>query len=366
MAAGAALAEMMIGRVAWYGLGGLISDHALRQLHGWPATLARNLAAVSGLVAVTFSLLAYLRLPGFAPIGRRLAVAAFSGIFVPSIVVATVLPYAALRQRLVLFGLAAANVLVTLLGMTAVRYRPGRALRLAVAGATLSSLFTLSVVGFGQLVNAPAEGPWAPVAGAVLRHPTVAQHVLLTLRHLGELCWIVSVFGAAGAAMASGDAPDDRHRRWIGVGLGAVIAAAILVGQHAVDHRYRLVLFGSFRLGLLVDQLWRGVDLPHASRALAIYAFPLGAGLGTGLVALTRRNASARQLGAGLLVWLAAGFGPHTPIQLLYMVLGATLITRASQALDPQGSWRTQQPWRQLVAPTSPSSREPLSPEADR
>ena len=60
------------------------------------------------------------------------------------------------------------------------------------------------------------------------------------------------------------------------------------------------------------------------------------------------RRGPRRQLACGALLWLAGGFAPHTPIQLLYLVLGGLLMTRAAQALDPSSEWRDKNPWRRF------------------
>ena len=129
IAAIAALFELLLARALWNGLPDVVDIETLRMLRDL-GRFPRNLAAVCGIVALVFALLSFLRHAGFAPIGRRLAIAAFSGIFVPSIVVATVLPYASLRARLVVFSLGAANVLTTLIAVTAVRYRAPTGVRM--------------------------------------------------------------------------------------------------------------------------------------------------------------------------------------------------------------------------------------------
>lgn len=357
IAVGAALFELVLARAVWHGLNEVLPTTELIELRRL-ARFPRNLSAVAGLSALAVALFAFLRLPGFASIGRRLAVAAFAGIFVPSIVVAALLPAAMLQPRLVVFGLAAANVLVTLLALTAARYRPEPALRIAVALASAAAFTTLAVVGLGQL--AQAEGGFLEAVGAVLvQNPTGAQRLLLAVRHLGELCWIGVLVSGCVAAVWDRGAPAARARIAIAVGVSVATVAALLVLQDVTGHRFRYLLFGSFRLGLFVD------DAP------AVYALPLALGVAGGAVALGRRDPTMQQLGAGLLAWLAAGFAPHTPIQLLYLVLGSALLARAAQARDPEGSWRTNQPWaRWTVGPSRSETRpqpepDPPEPESD-
>lgn len=352
MAVVAGLFELALARVGWHGLTDTVPAADLLEARR-VARFPRNLAAVSGIVTLTFALLAFLRLPGYAPVGRRLAVAAFSGIFVPSVVVATFLPQATVRPRLVIFGLAAANVLVCLLGMTAVRYRPGRALRTAIAGATLSCFLTLLFVGLGQLAQASPEGFWGAVAGALVDHSSATQDVRLTLRHLGELCWLAPSLAGAWAVVVADRGPGTQRRIGVALGLAVTLAVALLLARETVGRHYELALFGAFRLGLLLDV------------APEVYALPLAAGLAGGLVGLGRPDPRYRQLGAGMLAWIAAGFAPHTPIQLLYLVLGTTLLTRSAQALDPEGTWRTRHPWARLAGTSTPRRAPPPRPELD-
>ncbi len=335
LAVGAALFELALGRAIWHGLNEVLPAPALIELHQL-ARFPRNLSAVAGVVALVVALFAFLRLPGFASIGRRLAVAAFAGVFVPSIVVAALLPIAMVQPKLVVFGLAAGNVLVTLLGLTAARYRAERPLRIAVALASVASFVTLLVVGLGQL--AQAQGGFWGALGAVLADESgSSQRMLLAIRHLGELAWIgVLVAGCVAAAWDRG-APGLRARVGWTVGLTVVAVAALLLLQDVAGHRFRYMLFGSFRLGLLVD------DVPAA------YAVPLAIGLAGACVGIARRDPAQQQLGAGMLAWLCAGFAPHTPIQLLYLVLGAALLSRAAQARDTTSGWPSYQPWARLT-----------------
>jgi len=254
---------------------------------------------------------------------------------VPAVFVATALPYASLRAKLVVFGLAAANVLVTLLAMTAVRYRPHPALRIAVGCLAGTAFISLCVVGLGQLMVAQG-GAFGWVATLLSRHPTTSQRALLGLRHVGEVCWMGVL--ACGAFTVLYRGRRGRDARFLGAALllvGVVVLG--LLGRELIGHRFRLMIFGAFRLGLFLD------DLP------TLYGVPLGVGVAGGVVGLGSRDPATRQLGAGLLLWLIAGYAPHTPIQLLYLLLSAVLITRSAQALDPAGAWRAHHPWLRLL-----------------
>ncbi len=328
----AAILELVLARAAWHALTDVWSATDVIELRRW-ARFPRNLAAVSGLVAITVALFGFLRLPGFAPIGRRLAVAAFSGVFVPSIAVTAVLSPEHVRRKLVVFSLAAANVLVTLVGLTAVRYRAERALRAAVALASASSFFTLLTVGLTQLVQAES-GFWRALGAALVEGSGGGEPLLMGVRHLGELCWVGALVAAAVVVATEAALARHKARLWA-LGLLAVVSIAAWASLRLGlgPHRFGLLLFGAFRFGMFVDG------------APALYAVPLGLGFASGVAGLLHPDPALRQLGLGALAWLAAGFAPHTPIQLSYLVLGATLLARAAQARDHASGWTQRQPW---------------------
>lgn len=343
LAVGAALFELVLARAIWHG-GSQVLDAGelieLRRLARFP----RNLAAVAGLGALVTALFAFLRLPGFASIGRRLAVAAFSGVFVPSIVVAAALPAAMLQPKLVVFGLASAHVLVALLALTAVRHRADPPVRAAVALAGLAAFATLLFVGLGQLAN--AQGGFWRAVGAALGGAT-GEGWLMGIRHAGELAWLGVLVAGTVAVAWDRNRPGLRPRVALVVGAAVALTAGLAALASLAGLGVRFFLIGGFRLDLFVDAL------PIA------YAAPLGVGLAGALVGIARSEPSTQQLGAALLAWLAAGFGPHTPIQLLYLVLGAAMLARAAQARDSDDRWRSRQPWARFFAPAVPRPSDP-------
>lgn len=346
LAVSAALFELALARVAWNGLPDVLDLEALRVLRDL-GRFPRNLAAVSGIVALLFALLAFLRHSGWAPIGRRLIVAAFSGIFVPSLLVATALPYASLRARLVIFSLGAANVLTTLIAITAIRYRAPTGVRVAVGALAATAFSSLLVVGLGLVMTAEG-GALGLVAGLFREHPGTSQRVLLALRHLGEVCWM-TVLGGGAAAIVHGR-PAGRDARYVGAGivLAAVVAGGVAL-RALIGHRFRLMIFGAFRFGLFLDD------------GSLLYVLPIGVALGAGVVGLASKQPSVRQLASGLVLWMTAGYAPHTPIQLLYLLLSTMLVTRAAQGLDPEGAWWRRHPWLSLMARTTPPRSPPTA-----
>lgn len=334
----AALVELFLARAAWHALTEVWPAADVLELRRW-ARFPRNLAAVAGLVALTASLFGFLRLPGYAPIGRRLSVAAFAGVFVPSVAVTAVLAPEHVRRKLVVFSLAAANVLVTLVALTAVRYRAELALRLAAALASASAFFSLLAVGLTQLAQAES-GFWHAVGIALVESSGGGEPLVMAVRHVGELCWMGVLLACTVAVVRDGLVTKARARVAAILVLALVTTAALVTLRSGMGpYRFGLLLFGTFQLSLFVGA------------APAFYAFPLGLGLASGLAGLLRPEPSLRQLGAGLLLWLVAGVAPHTPIQLLYMVLGALLLSRAAQARDGVSGWTLRQPWARWTGP---------------
>ncbi|MCA9608774.1 MAG: hypothetical protein KC619_24390 [Myxococcales bacterium] len=342
----AALFELGLARVAWHGLPDVVDLETLRVLRDL-GRFPRNLAAIAGIVGLLFALLAFLRHSGWAPIGRRLIVAAFSGVFVPSLLVATALPYASLRARLVVFSLGAANVLTTLIAVTAVRYRAPTGVRVAVGAMGATAFCSLLVVGLGLAMTAET-GALGRIAALLTEHPGTSQRVLLGMRHVGEVCWMSVLVGIALAILHG--APPGRNARYLTAGalLAAVVAGAVAL-RLLVGHRFRLMIFGAFRFGLFLDD------------GSLLYALPIGVAIGAGLVGLAAKSPAVRQLAGGLLLWMAAGYAPHTPIQLLYLLFATMLVSRSAQALDPQGPWRKRHPWLSLMARTTPPRSPPTA-----
>jgi hypothetical protein len=275
-------------------------------------------------------------------------------VLVPSVAATAVLAPTDVRRRLVVLAFAAAHVIVTLLAMTAARYRGGRAMQGVVVTGGMSSLFSLLFFGLEQVTRAES-GVWYALAVLLQGLPGGAEPLLLAIRHTGEAAWVgVLLAGALAAlrvtvpnvAVPNVAVPDGRGawRRPLAALLalalslsGALLALRLAMGAA----RFGLMLFGTLRVGLFVDA------------APSFYALPISFGLAGGVVALGRRGAGMKQLGAGLLLWLCAGFAPPTPVQLLYFALGGVLLSRAAQARDDRSAWPERQPWARWLRPTS-------------
>jgi hypothetical protein len=340
----AALAELLIGRVLWYGIS-LSVDGAppgifvLRRVAAFP----RNVAGVAGLVALVASLVAFLRLPGFAPLGRRLSVAAFGGLLVPGLMAATFLPLSDLRPRLVVFSLAASTVVVALLCLTGVRYRGHPSLRLALGFGVLTAMLSLLEAGLSQLAAAgpAAGGPLAPLALLLGARPALAHQLVLWSGQIAEMSWLVALVAASITSIAPRRLEEPSLTRiGAGVAVGLLLLVGGLVYADALAGQFRVMLYGSFRLSAL------------SGRAPALYVVPLALALGAGLAGVVGSSAERRQAALGTLLWLAAGYSPHRPIDLLYFTLAAALWARAAQLQAPDVQWAHQRPWQRLVSRT--------------
>jgi hypothetical protein len=176
--------------------------------------LPRNLAGISGVVALLAALFAYLRMPGFAPLYIRLPVAAFAGVLMPTLTLAIALPRERMSPHLVLFGMFATSVLVTLFAASALRYR-NRWLRWGLIAALASAVQALIVVSIASVRATIQGGFGGPIAWIC--------------RHGGEIAWLLVPLIVAPAVLSgSSRTGGDRAALFSGaLAALAVIAVAI-------------------------------------------------------------------------------------------------------------------------------------------
>jgi hypothetical protein len=307
LAVAAALIDATINRVLLRALGPTLDREAGIAI-GDAGGLPKNLTAVAGLVALAVALIAFVRIRSHAPLRRRVLLAGFSGVFLPTVFLATFLPEERTTQQVVLLGTGAANVLAVLVGLGAIRWPSPPALRLALS-VVCSGLFA----SFGAIVVAivSPEAGWEP-----------GYDVARILRHLGEIAYL-SAPAPLLAFLFVRPEPDRRRVLMMVVGSVAALAVfgAMLYGRTSLRGDFGVVLYGAQRLVLFID------SFPLA------YALPIAVATGVGAAALASSTASDRQVGAGVLLLLAAGYAPKTPLTLLVMVLGVVLLSRAATAL---------------------------------
>ncbi|MEO0324149.1 MAG: hypothetical protein AAF447_14400 [Myxococcota bacterium] len=185
------------------------ADHELLVRLATVGELLRNLAALAGLVVLLSMVLDFLRPERPLPLAQRLGVAGFAGVFLPTVLLATILPAGRTTPQVVVFALAAAHLMVALFGMTAFRHGARRPLRIGLIALSFTSIAAVSA-GILQML-APVLG-WAfPVSQA--------------FRRAGEVTWLLSLGALALMALPT-QLP--RGRRALALGLGAAAGAVPL------------------------------------------------------------------------------------------------------------------------------------------
>jgi hypothetical protein len=297
--------------------------------------LPRNLTAIAGIFALLAALFSYLRMPGFAPLWVRLPVAMFAGILTPTLTLATFLPRERMAAVLVLFGMFAANALVVLFATAAFSYRnrwlrAGLGLALAYA---VQALIVVVIASVRALVQGGFGGPIAYVA-----------------RHGGELAWLLVPIAIAPALRPSTWTARDRIAASVGLAVLAIAIALGIGGEMELHPHYSTVMYGAFRIAALPEE------------ASIVYVAPAAIAFAGGAFGLAGSDPWRRQLGAGLLLWIAGGYAARSPVQLLDTALAIVLFARAAQSADPSGIARARSSW--MRAPEPDAEREERAPVA--
>lgn len=319
LASVAALADL-----AWNRIGLRLVDPTQRELwipmvrHG---RMLRNLAGISGLFAALAATFVFLRMAGFARLSwhgilLRLSVAGVAGLYLPGIALTLVAPRERVPNLVLVLGLVSANALVALLAVGSLSYR-----RVGPAWPSLTAGLTALLAMIGLLV-ASTRTIWGTSPVAFLG---------VMARHGGELAWLLTSM----VLLLDPETRRRAHQHRGATALGAlaaltVVALGVWAQAHHGSASARLV-YGAFRLA----------SLPAS--ATFVYAIPVG--IGIGLASLHVLTDDRRQLGWGLLLWIAAGLAPRTPVGTLYEVLAALLLARAAQAAHPEGRARAAEPW---------------------
>jgi hypothetical protein len=278
-------------------------------------SFAANLAAISGIIALGFALLGFAKRATWVGLARRFSLAAFSGIFLASMTVAVLFDRQRTTTEGVLFALATASVLTSLLHGIAFGAGRGLAVRLLSANAMFMAVAALST----QLLQLWSER-------------TLSSWHLSALgmaRTVGEVSYLaVLVCGALVALPQAGTRAAGIGRK---LGAAALLfgAGGLLVAERALGKDYALVLYQNQRVSAWVD------TLP------SLYALPLALAFASSVAGLIGGDMQRRQGACGLLLLLCSGYSPPTPGRLLTLTLGLALlasviVTRTVQALDEQ------------------------------
>lgn len=272
--------------------------------------LARNLAAVAGIVALTTALVAFLHVPRHGRITRGLALAGFGGIFVPIVAVATVLPEEMLERRwtyLIIFAIGAGNVLSVLLALAAARRPAPHGIRVATGLVGTTCFLTFASIALGAVES--------------IAHSAFGYQLVLALQRGGELAWLVIPFVAVITVR-----PNVRSLRGgLALGLGVLalglVLSAGLSARSELGSDFRVIVYGLVGTEIFVDAV------------PMLYVVCLAAGVGIAVSALASGDRTFMQVGAAILLLDAAGFAPQAPARLLAMVLAAAMMARSSLVL---------------------------------
>jgi hypothetical protein len=282
-------------------------QHALPPLLLDSARFALNLAACSGLLALASCALACGRARELASASRRLLVLGLSAMLLSTLAIATFAAEGHLTPRWVLLATGATHALSVQLAMAALRIQTSLSGRTTAALVAAASLFPLSAL---LLRN------WDSLGG------TGSVQSIATLHGLGELAYLLVPIAAAFVVVPWSDEAHDKRSRSLGAIAVAVMGVLFAAAARLPDVLYGHILYMTLRLEWALEKASLG------------YAVPVSLAAGAAIAAATSRDSRHRQGGAGLMLWLAAGYNPLTPSRLLMAALGVALLCRAIVGLS--------------------------------
>lgn len=293
-----------------------ISHQTLLQLKRL-GDMTRNLAGIAGLIALFLALMELMQPRPYVPLYQRIGFAGFAGVFLPTILLATLLPAERTTILVVLVAAGAANMLVLALALSALRWKAPWGLRVGMGmtgAAAFFSFISLTILIVGRLTLWEAAYPLGT-----------------TLRHIGEAFFLPAV-----VVLGLDAFPRELRgpRRWaaggIGVCVGALVGAAFALPTAVLTpERQSELLYGASHASLFTD------SLPY------LYAAGFGSAAALCTASILSKNPSTQQIALGTLLVMSGGYAPSTPVTLLMLVLGVTLLARAVVAKSVI-QWRAQ------------------------
>ncbi|MFI5308617.1 MAG: hypothetical protein ACHQ53_14755 [Polyangiales bacterium] len=305
LAASAAFASMLVNQLLLPGLG----EHARRELLDTldhVGRFATNLTAISGLIALGFGLLAFVRYSTMLELRHRLLIGAFAGIFLPTIAIATLLERHTTTAQSVLFALAAAHVLGAIVSVSAARVAPSRLPRTVALCATAMATFVL----LAQLLQVMTQAHYATWQAQTQR----------VLQSSGEVCYLLLLAGMAPLLLPVKADTRSRLARLAGFFVLPIFLGGLYMAENILDNDYTVLLYHAQRVTLFIDSWPR------------LYAVPLGLALASCFSAVLADDPVRKQGAAGVLLLLSSGYAPHAPGRLLTSALALILIARALMA----------------------------------
>jgi hypothetical protein len=271
------------------------------------APFALNLAACSGIIALTSGTLALVRDQALALPGRRLIIATLGALLVSTLAVATFLPEGHMSPQHVLIAAGALHMMVVQVAMTTLRAERSLAGRTTSFLLAASSLFALSSMLLRHL-QPLSQSAWAS-AGVASMHG------------LGELSFLLTPTAAAFVMLPWSEDAHARFARRTGMIFVCMMALLFSAAARIPDALYGHLLYSTLRLEWALE------------RASLGYAIPISLAIGAAAGASMGRDARHRQGGAALWLWIVGGYNPLTPARVLITALGAVLMCRAILSL---------------------------------
>ncbi|MBN8609342.1 MAG: hypothetical protein J0L92_02070 [Deltaproteobacteria bacterium] len=308
----AALADL-----AWNRIGVRLVDPDAREV--WIPLVAhgrvlRNLTGIAALVASLVALFSLVRIPGpleapWKSLFGRLTIAGIAGLYLPGVAVALVAPREHVPSLLVALGLLSGNALVAVLASSSLSYA-----RVPAAWASMLAGLTALLAMIGLLVASLRT--LIPIVGALG----------LAARHGAEMGWLLTPLVLYFDRTLWPSLRLRRGRTVLAVAVGASVLLLALGAQASLGDETARIAYGAFRVAMLPAGLtWA-------------YGLPVGLGLAFGVFHAT--SPTQRQLGLGVLAWIAAGLAPRSPLGTLVEVVAALLLARAAVVAHPEGRAR--------------------------
>lgn len=306
MAAVACAADLIINRILLRTWAAGLSREAFLQLDRWGA-FSRNLAVVSGLVALSFCLAAYGSRKSKLPLSARIGIMGFGWAFIPIVVMMTFLPLAWTRVELVLVIAGLAHALILLLILAGIHWRSSKAISSALA-----LLLVAYVSGIVSLIV-------SLVGGRALWEHT--ERLAFAFRWSGELAFLAVPIAVGFAVRIPWREARGKSTLVFSLIAAAGVAVGMVVWRNSVGGDLTNLFYGAFRLDFLAEQ-----------NAIGWYAVPLGIGWAVTVAATMSKDPTLRQMGAALVLLLCTGYAPRTPSALVISVLAVALVSRAAVA----------------------------------
>lgn len=323
LAALMAILDMVLNRIGPLALHVLGDERAIVLLRIGP--FPRNIAAVAGTLSLAIVLFGFLRMAGWSGLLRRLQIAGLSGLLFPSLLIGLFLPKDRMPASVVLIAVGVGHALVALLGVVVIRY--GKS---ATRWASLAAMVTSALV-LTLLISSNLEAVQHYLSTGDTWMAKLTWTVMMGSRLGGELVWCAVPWIAL---LPRARALVSERRPMVVLAVSVTLALVLAVMAELILHpNYGIVAYSAFRLTFL------GESLAGLYGLFALLAVALAT------AACASKDAVMRQLGAATVLWIACGFAPRSLAQVLYFVLAAALLSRVTQATDPEGQRRALLPW---------------------